>query len=85
LGLAGITVNKNAVPFDTRSPFVTSGFRIGTPAVTTRGLKEPEMKLIAKWIHRALSHVGNEDELTTIRQEVHALCKQFPLYTDRLS
>jgi len=85
LGMAGITVNKNAVPFDTRSPFVTSGFRIGTPAVTTRGLKEPEMRLIGNWIRRALDNVGNEANLTSIRQEVHALCQKFPLYADRLN
>jgi glycine hydroxymethyltransferase len=82
---AGITVNKNAVPFDTRSPFVTSGFRIGTPATTTRGLKEAEMKQVAGWIDRALNNVGQHDELTRIRGEVRELCKQFPLYPQRLA
>jgi glycine hydroxymethyltransferase len=81
---AGITVNKNAVPFDTRSPFVTSGVRIGTPATTTRGLKEPEMIKVAGWIDRALSNIDNEAELTKIRAEVKALCQQFPLYAHRL-
>ncbi len=81
---AGITVNKNAVPFDTRSPFVTSGFRIGTPAATTRGLKEPEMERVANWIGRALEHVGDEQELATIRREVKDLCLKFPLYAHRL-
>ena len=81
---AGITVNKNAVPFDTRSPFVTSGFRIGTPATTTRGLKEAEMGQVAGWIARALAAVENEAELTAIRQEVKALCSRFPLYAHRL-
>ena len=80
---AGITVNKNAVPFDTRSPFVTSGFRIGTPATTTRGLKENEMRQVAAWIDRALKNVGNPEELTRIRGEVRELCRQFPLYAHR--
>jgi len=81
---AGITVNKNAVPFDTRSPFVTSGFRIGTPATTTRGLKEAEMVQVADWIAQALANVENESELKRIRSEVRALCSQFPLYAHRL-
>jgi len=82
---AGITVNKNAVPFDTRSPFVTSGFRIGTPATTTRGLKEPEMELVAAWIARALENIGNDAELAVIRQEIKDLCRKFPLYAHRLA
>jgi glycine hydroxymethyltransferase len=82
---AGITVNKNAVPFDTRSPFVTSGFRIGTPATTSRGLGEKEMELVADWIDRALQNVGNEAELSSIRAEVKELCRKFPLYAHRLS
>ena len=81
---AGITVNKNAVPFDTRSPFVTSGIRIGTPATTTRGLKEAEMKHVADWIARALENIDNDDELLVIRNEVKELCKKFPLYAHRL-
>jgi glycine hydroxymethyltransferase len=81
---AGITVNKNAVPFDTRSPFVTSGFRIGTPATTTRGLKEAEMELVADWIDRALKNVENAEELAKIRGEVKELCRKFPLYAHRL-
>jgi glycine hydroxymethyltransferase len=81
---AGITVNKNAVPFDTRSPFVTSGFRIGTPATTTRGLKEKEMELVATWIDRALKNVDNEKALQGIRSEVSELCKQYPLYAHHL-
>jgi glycine hydroxymethyltransferase len=81
---AGITVNKNAVPFDTRSPFVTSGFRIGTPAATTRGLKEPEMEQVAGWIGRVLANVENEGELVAIRGEVKELCRKFPLYAHRL-
>ena len=81
---AGITVNKNAVPFDTRSPFVTSGIRIGTPATTTRGLREDEMKQIGEWIARALDNVGNEKELADIRNRVRELCTSFPLYAHRL-
>jgi glycine hydroxymethyltransferase len=81
---AGITVNKNAVPFDTRSPFVTSGIRIGTPATTTRGLREGEMQQVAAWIDRALQNVGNPGELARIRGEVRELCRQFPLYVHRL-
>jgi glycine hydroxymethyltransferase len=81
---AGITVNKNAVPFDTRSPFVTSGIRIGTPATTTRGLKETEMKQVAAWIDRALQNVGKPEALAGIRGEVRELCQQFPLYAHRL-
>jgi glycine hydroxymethyltransferase len=85
LEMAGITVNKNAVPFDTRSPVVTSGFRIGTPATTSRGLKEEEMETVATWIGRALQNVGNEAELASIRNEVKELCRKFPLYAHRLS
>ena len=81
---AGITVNKNAVPFDTRSPFVTSGFRIGTPASTTRGLKEAEMAQVAEWIGRALESVEDEAALAGIRGEVKELCSRFPLYAHRL-
>jgi glycine hydroxymethyltransferase len=85
LEAAGITVNKNAVPFDTRSPFVTSGIRIGTPATTTRGLQEREMSQVADWIDRALTQVGNSEQLALIRSEVKDLCLRFPLYAQRLS
>ena len=81
---AGITVNKNAVPFDTRSPFVTSGVRIGTPASTTRGLKETEMRQIGAWIDEALQNIENDSVLARIRGEIRELCKQFPLYAHRL-
>ena len=79
---AGLTVNKNAIPFDQQSRFVTSGVRIGTPAVTTRGLKEPEMAKIADWINRAIENRGNKEILSGIRAEVRALCDTFPLYPD---
>ncbi len=82
---AGITVNKNAVPFDTRSPFVTSGIRIGTPASTTRGLKETEMRQIGAWIDEALLNLENAAVLTRIRGEIRELCQQFPLYAHRLA
>jgi glycine hydroxymethyltransferase len=81
---SGITVNKNAVPFDTRSPFVTSGFRIGTPATTTRGLKEKDMLLVASWIDRALKGHDQPEQLAKIRGEVQELCQAYPLYAHRL-
>jgi glycine hydroxymethyltransferase len=81
---AGITANKNAVPFDTRSPFVTSGVRIGTPASTTRGLKEKEMRQVGAWIDEALQNIENDTVLVKIRGEIRELCQQFPLYAHRL-
>ncbi|MCA0446200.1 MAG: serine hydroxymethyltransferase [Bacteroidetes bacterium] len=80
LGKAGITVNKNMVPFDSQSPFVTSGIRIGTPAVTSRGFKENEMKLIAGWIDRAIINWQNEDKLAIIKQEVKELSTTFTIF-----
>lgn len=79
LGKAGITVNKNTVPFDPRSPFNPSGIRLGTPALTTRGMKEGEMEQIAEWIDQAISATEDDDILTRIRQEVLELTKTFPL------
>lgn len=79
LGLAGITVNKNTVPFDTRPPFDPSGIRVGTPALTTRGLKEAEMEQVAGWIDRALSAQGQEEKLAAIRTEVLAFTRDYPL------
>ncbi|HOJ18217.1 MAG: serine hydroxymethyltransferase [Ignavibacteriales bacterium] len=81
LELAGITVNKNMVPFDQKSPFVTSGIRIGTPAVTTRGMKENEMKLIAGFIDRAISKPEDETVLKEVRKEVNKLCSNFQLFS----
>jgi len=83
LDVAGITVNKNTIPFETRSPFITSGIRIGTPAVTTRGMGEEEMKQIAKWINSAIINRDNKDILATISREVKGLRDKFPLYPDR--
>ncbi len=85
LDKAGITVNKNTIPFDTNSPMVASGIRIGTPALTTRGMKEPEMKQIATLISRALRAVDNETELAEVKREVRKLCERFPLYASRLA
>lgn len=76
---AGITVNKNTVPNESRSPFVTSGIRIGTPAMTTRGFGTSEVKLVAKWINEVIHSKGNQDTLTKIRNQVAELCKKFPL------
>jgi glycine hydroxymethyltransferase len=77
---AGITVNKNTVPFDERSPFVTSGIRIGTPAVTTRGMGMREMERVAELIARVLADPANEGNLEEVRKDVEALCRLFPLY-----
>jgi glycine hydroxymethyltransferase len=84
LDKAGITVNKNTVPFDPEKPFVTSGIRIGTPAVTTRGMGVNEMKQIAEFIHRGIQNRRNDDALAEIAKEVAALCEKFPLYQERL-
>ncbi|MFY9561508.1 MAG: serine hydroxymethyltransferase [Terriglobales bacterium] len=83
LGEAAITVNKNAIPFDTNPPMKPSGVRIGTPAVTTRGMKEPEMRQIAHWIADALHHRTDAAVLAKIRKQVLELAEQFPLYAER--
>jgi glycine hydroxymethyltransferase len=82
LGKAGITVNKNMIPFDTRSPFVTSGIRIGTPAVTTRGMKEKEMQRIGEFINKALVNHENDSVLSAIKSEVREFCSVFPLFNE---
>ncbi|OQY38913.1 MAG: serine hydroxymethyltransferase [Candidatus Cloacimonetes bacterium 4572_65] len=84
LDLAGITANKNTIPFDTRSPFVASGIRIGTPAVTTRGMKEDDMAIIAEFILRVFDNYDNKELLAGIKQEVKEFTLQFPLYEELL-
>jgi glycine hydroxymethyltransferase len=82
LGRAGITVNKNSIPYDERGPSITSGIRIGTPVVTTRGMGPPEMETIAKLVHRVLQQPSDESLLGDVRQNVAALCRRFPLYPE---
>ena len=81
LGRANITVNKNTVPNDPQSPFVTSGLRIGTPASTTRGFKEAEMSEVASWICDILDEINNEEIISEVRDKVKALCSKFPVYS----
>jgi glycine hydroxymethyltransferase len=83
LGEAAITVNKNAIPFDTNPPLKPSGIRIGTPAVTTRGMKEEEMRQIGRWIAEALTYRSDPAHLNKIRKQVLELAEEFPLYTER--
>ena len=80
LEAANITVNKNTIPFDTQKPMVASGLRIGTPAVTTRGLREPEMKTIARLIARVLDAKGEAGVTAQVKGEVKQLCDRFPIY-----
>jgi glycine hydroxymethyltransferase len=83
LGEANITVNKNAIPFDTNPPLKPSGIRIGSPALTTRGMKEPEMRQVGRWISEALHHRSEPDTLSKIRRQVLELAEAFPLYAER--
>jgi glycine hydroxymethyltransferase len=85
LGKAGITVNKNAIPFDQNPPMVASGIRVGTPAVTTRGMREPEMDLIGDLIARVLSAPDDERTSGMVKGEVERLCRKFPLYPEHLA
>ena len=80
LGEADITVNKNMVPFDTQSPFVTSGIRVGAAAVTTRGLKEADCRKIVEWIDAVITNAENDNLIAEIRQEVNTFMSQFTLY-----
>lgn len=80
LGLANITANKNSVPKDPRSPMITSGIRIGTPAVTTRGFKIKEVSMIAGWIADILDDINNKSNILAIKNNVLELCKDFPVY-----
>ena len=82
LGKAGITVNKNAIPFDQNPPMVASGIRVGTPAVTTRGMREPEMDQIGDFIARVLASPEDDRVLDSVLDEVMKLCKRFPLYPE---
>jgi glycine hydroxymethyltransferase len=84
LGKAGITVNKNTIPFDQNPPLVASGIRLGTPAVTTRGMREPEMEMIGEYIGRVLASPDDDHTLSAVRAEVERLCQKFPLYPERL-
>jgi glycine hydroxymethyltransferase len=77
---ANITTNKNTIPFDQNKPMVASGIRIGTPAVTTRGLREPEMKTIASLFAKVLDSRGDADVITQVKSEVKELCDRFPIY-----
>ena len=81
LGKAGITVNKNMVPFDERSPFVTSGIRVGTPAITTRGMGDSEIRQIVRWMNQIILDPDNESLQSTIKSDVNALCSNFPIYS----
>ena len=81
LGKSGITLNKNMVPYDSKSPFITSGIRIGTPAITTRGMRKEEMKKIVNWINQVISEPENEKLFSEIRIEVNNLCSKFPIYS----
>jgi glycine hydroxymethyltransferase len=82
LGLAGITVNKNTIPFDTLGPAITSGVRIGTPAITTRGMKEPEMALIAEMILDVLRNIDDKDVIQKVNSQARELCTAYPIYED---
>src|SRR5271165_1997040 len=84
LDRAGITVNKNAIPFDPLPPMKAGGIRLGSPSVTTRGMKEPEMEAIAKWVAEILLHVGDAAVEQRVRLEVAALAARFPIYESRL-
>jgi glycine hydroxymethyltransferase len=85
LGKAGITVNKNAIPFDRNPPLVASGIRLGTPALTTRGMGEREMETVGELIVRALQAPENDGVLSAVKTEVESLCARFPLYPERLA
>jgi glycine hydroxymethyltransferase len=85
LDRAGITANKNGIPFDTKGPMVTSGIRVGTPALTTRGMKEAQMVLVARLIGEVLTNIQDEAKIRAVREEVRILCDKFPLYGERIA
>ena len=80
LGIADITINKNMVPFDPKSPFVTSGIRVGSPALTTRGMNTGEVKTIVELIDRVIMNSENQSTISSVKSEVQELCKSFPIY-----
>jgi len=82
LDRAHITLNKNAVPFDDKSPFVTSGIRVGVPAITTRGMKEADMQTVVDFIDRVLMNIDDEPVVASVKEEVKSFMKQFPLYPE---
>jgi glycine hydroxymethyltransferase len=82
LGRAGITVNKNTIPNETKSPFVTSGLRIGTPAVTSRGMKDAEMREIGRYIARIVKDIHDEAAIRDVHEKVYAMASKFPLYPE---
>jgi glycine hydroxymethyltransferase len=82
LGRAGITVNKNTIPNETKSPFVTSGLRVGTPAVTSRGMKEQEMRLIGNWIAAVIKDIHSDATIARVKKEVTGMAGKFPLYPE---
>ena len=82
LDRAHITLNKNAVPYDDKSPFVTSGIRVGVPAITTRGLKENEMETVVDLIDQVLMNIDDASKITAVQKEVHRLMNEFPLYAE---
>jgi glycine hydroxymethyltransferase len=82
LDKAHVTLNKNAVPFDDKSPFVTSGIRVGVPAITTRGMKENHMETVVSFIDKILMDADNDATITSVKNDVHAFMKQFPLYPE---
>jgi glycine hydroxymethyltransferase len=84
LDRAAITVNKNGIPFDTKGPQVTSGIRVGTPAATTRGMKENEMRMIASCIADVVKNINNEQKIKAVAEKVKTICDQFPLYQQRI-
>jgi glycine hydroxymethyltransferase len=85
LDRAGLTVNKNAIPFDTKPPTITSGIRLGTPALTTRGMREAEMRTVAALIAEVLADAENAERQARVAGKVRELCSAFPLYPERLA
>ena len=82
LDKAHITLNKNAVPFDDKSPFVTSGIRVGVPAITTRGMKEAQMETVVEFIDTVLMNIDDEAKVAAVKEQVHSFMQQFPLYPE---